>query len=117
MLPKKDFIKALLGLFMEQSVTLFIMFSSGYLHSEVPQPAPNHLLEPGVVFPPVGFAQHSAWTHTDLRTLQQWHTGHLPFLISSFFLHCLFILLPLGGRGVLLNRGHVDVVCNFVISN
>lgn len=79
MFPNKYFNKTLLGLiysgFYLLRITLFIMFSSGYLHSKVPQPAPYHLLEPGVVFSPAGPAQYSAWTHTDLRILQQWSTG------------------------------------------
>lgn len=39
---------------------------AGHLHTQVPQPAPHHLLEPGVVLPPPGPALSPARPHPDL---------------------------------------------------
>lgn len=63
-------------------------YLSGNLYPYVPQSAPHYLLEPGVVFPPFRSAQHSAWTHPYLWTLQQWSTGTWPSftLLSSYWL-------------------------------
>lgn len=61
-----------LGVFL---VRLLGLVRPGYLHPQVPEPAPHHLLEPGVVFPPPGPALSPARSHPDLRTLQQRSPG------------------------------------------
>lgn len=51
---------------------------AGHLHPHLPQPAPHHLLEPGVLLPAPGPALSPARPHPDLGTLQQGSPGKPP---------------------------------------
>lgn len=59
-------------------VRLLDLVRPGYLHPQVPEPAPHHLLELGVVFPSPGPALSPTRSHPDLGTLQQRSPGEEP---------------------------------------